>query len=90
MGTRENVKITRKAAENTYLVLLQPLLKQLLPSLLQDGARQFDGFEVVELPLLEQDAEVLQDRRQPSWRCRRCLEGLDDLRGTQDALDGVI
>ena len=44
------------------LVLLQPLLKQLLATLLQDRTRKLQRLELVKLALLEQDTEVLQDR----------------------------
>ena len=86
MGTRENVKITRKAADNTYLVLLQPLLKQLLAALLEDRTRKFNRLQPVELALLEENTEVLEDGRETARRSRRLLERLDDLRGAEDAL----
>ena len=37
----------------THLVLLEPLLEQLLPSLLEDGTRQLDRLQMVQLTLLQ-------------------------------------
>ncbi len=71
-GEREgHVERTNNIAEllaASQLVLLQPLLEQLLATLLQNRARKLQRFELVELALLKQDAEVLQDGGQPAGR----------------------
>lgn len=56
--------------ENAYLVLLEPFFQELFPALLQDGARQLNGLEVIEFPFLQKDTEVLKNRRKAprgSW-----------------------
>jgi hypothetical protein len=74
-----------KLLATCQLVLLEPLLEELLAALLENRARKLKRLEVVELALLEQDAEVLQNGRQAT-RGRRCLlERLDDRRSAQDA-----
>jgi hypothetical protein len=73
-----------------YLVLLQPFLQELLPTLLKDWARKFNRLEMIELPLLKEDTEVLQDGRQTTRRCWGCLERLDDLYGVQNSLAKMI
>uniref|UniRef100_A0A8W7PT82 Uncharacterized protein n=1 Tax=Anopheles coluzzii TaxID=1518534 RepID=A0A8W7PT82_ANOCL len=69
------------------LLLLQPLLAQLLAALRQHRAAQFERFVLVQLALIEQNAEVLQQRRRVRARLgRHLLELLDRLRRAQDAL----
>jgi hypothetical protein len=53
---------------------------------LQHRTRKLDGFEVVELPFLQQDAEVTQDRRLTTGDDGGLLELLDYLGSSQDAL----
>jgi hypothetical protein len=45
------------------LVLLEPLLDELLLALLNDRLAQLNRLELVQLRRLEQNAEVLQKRR---------------------------
>ena len=45
------------------LVFLQPLLEQLLPALGEHGPAQLQGLELVELSLVQEDPEILQQRR---------------------------
>lgn len=71
-----------------YLVLLQPFLQQLLATLLQDGPAQLQRLKLVELTLVQQNAEVLQQwggLARLSWDA---LKLTDCLRCTQNALRG--
>lgn len=64
------------------LVLLQPLLKQLLATLYEYRATQFEGFVFVQLTLVEKDTEVLEKRRCLTLCRRHLLELLDCSRST--------
>ena len=45
---------------------------------------------MIEFTLLEQDAEVLQDGGKTTRGCRRLLERLDDLVGSENALQTLM
>lgn len=68
------------------LILFEPLLKQLLPALLQDWSAQLQRLVLVELPLFQKDAKILQQRRRLAWLGRHALEALDGLWSSQDTL----
>jgi broad specificity phosphatase PhoE len=70
----------------SHLVLFEPFFEELFPTLLQDWARELHRLEMIEFPFLQEDAEILENRRKTSGRSRRLLERLDDLRGAQDTL----
>ena len=70
----------------SQLTLLQPLLEQVLLSLLQYRTRELDGFEVVELPFLQEDAEITQDRRLTAGNDGGLFELLNYLSSSQDPL----
>lgn len=69
----------------TNLVLLQPLFKKLLTSLLQHRTSQFERLELVEFALLKQDTEILQNWRQLARRRGGSLECLDRLNRMENA-----
>jgi len=68
------------------LVFFQPFLDQLLSSLLQNGSAQLEGFELVQLTLIEQDAKVLEEWGRLTGLGGYLLELADRLRGPKDAL----
>ncbi len=72
----------------SYLVLLQPFLQQLLAALLQDGPAQLQRLKLVELALVQQNTKVLQQRRGLTWLRRDTLKLTDGLRRPQDSLRG--
>lgn len=76
-------------ASSTDLVLLEPLLEELLPALGEDGACELERLDLVELSLLEEDAEVLEDGREDAGLGRHRLELLDGLGRAQDAAGRV-
>ena len=51
---------------DSYLVLLEPLFEELLATLLEHRAREFQTLQLVEFALLQKDAEVLKDGREAS------------------------
>ena len=61
------------------LILLQPLLQKLFPSLQQYGTGELERFKVIEFTLFEQDSEVLQDGGKPTGWGRSCLERFNNL-----------
>lgn len=69
-----------------YLVFLQPLLQKLLSSLLEDRPAKLQGFELVELALVQQDAKVLQQGGGLAWLSGNTLEATDGVWGSQDTL----
>ena len=68
------------------LILLEPLLQQLLASLLEHGPAQLQGLKLVELALVQEDAEVLEQGRGLAGLGRDTLELPDGLRGPQHPL----
>lgn len=70
-----------------YLILLQPLLQQLLASLLQHGPAQLQRLKLVELALVQQDPEVLEQRRGLARLRRNTLEAPDGVWSAQDPLE---
>jgi hypothetical protein len=77
--------ITKFLAASEF-TLLQPLLEQVLLSLLQHRTRKFNGFEVVELPFLQEDTEVAQDRRLTTGNDGGLFELFDYLGSSQNSL----
>lgn len=72
------------------LFLVEPLLKQMLPVLLQDRAHKLHGLRTVELSLVKQHAEVLKNDRQLALnRCACLLETLDGLWGPEKSTGRV-
>jgi hypothetical protein len=63
----------------TYLVLLKPLFQQWLLALLNDWPSQLQRLVSVQIPLLQQNTKVLQDRRQCPRGIRSLFERLDSL-----------
>ncbi|TNN64714.1 hypothetical protein EYF80_025020 [Liparis tanakae] len=55
----------------------KPLLQELLSSLLEDRPAKLKGLKLVELALVQQDAEVLQQRGGLAWLSRNTLEATD-------------
>jgi len=84
-----SIKGSREGDDPTHLVLLQPLLQKLLPSLSQHWPRELQRLDPVQLSLLEKDTEVLQNRRKGSRRDGDVLELLDRLRSSKDTSRGV-
>ena len=72
----------------SHLVLLEPLLQQLLASLLEHRSAQLQGLKLVELALVQEDAEVLEQGRGLALLGRDTLEAPDGVGGAQDALQG--
>ena len=70
----------------SHLVLLQPLLEELFPALLQDRTSKFNRLKMIEFTLLEENAEVLKNGRQASRGGGSSLKRLNDLSGTENAL----
>ena len=70
----------------SYLVLLQPFLQQLLAALLQDRPAQFKRLKLVQLALVQKNTEVLQQWRGLTWLGRDTLELTDGLCRPQDSL----
>ena len=62
------------------------VLDQLLAALLQHRPAQLQRLELVQLALVEQDAEVLEQGRRDARLGRDLLELGDGLRSSQDAL----
>jgi hypothetical protein len=57
--------------------------------LLQHRSAQLEGFELVKLALVEQNAKVLEEGRGLTWLGRYLLELADRLRGSEDALRSI-
>lgn len=72
--------------DETYLVFFQPLLQELLSSLLEDRPAKLKGLKLVELALVQQDAKVLQQRGGLARLSRNTLEAADGVWGSQDTL----
>ena len=71
-----------------HLVLFEPLLQQLLASLLQHGPAQLQGLKLVELALVQQDAKVLEEGGRLARLGRNTLEPPDGVRCAEDTLVG--
>jgi hypothetical protein len=67
-----------------HLVLLEPFLEKLFPSLNQDGSGQLQTLALVEFTTLEEDTEVLKDRGELSRLNRSSLEHFDSLRSSEN------
>lgn len=70
------------------LVLVQPVLKQILVSLLQHWLGQFDGLDSVQLTLLQESLEVHQDWLSLSLLLWQLLELVDGIHSSE-SLAGV-
>ena len=80
-----NVRVNLKC-QHLYLVLFQPLLQKLLPTLLEDGTSELQRLEMIQFAFFEEDTKILQNRREPTRRCRGLLEGFDDLNCAKNTL----
>ena len=68
------------------LILLEPLLQQLLASLLEHGPAQLQRLKLVELALVQEDAKILEKGRGLAGLGRDPLELPDGLCGPQHPL----
>lgn len=71
----------------THLVLFQPFFQQLLATLLKNRPAKLQRLKLVELALIQQDPEVLEQRRGLARLGRNALETADGVGGAQDTLD---
>ena len=71
------------------LILLEPLLQKLLPSLGQDGATQLQALELVELALVQKNAEILQQGRRLAGLGGDLTNGVKNIGSKKRYLQGV-
>ncbi len=67
------------------LALLEPLLEQVLATLVKNGTGKLERLELVERTLLEEDTKVLEDGRKSAGLVRDLLELLDGLSSSKNA-----
>ena len=80
------INVIRVNKMHTHLVFLEPLLQQLLAALLQHWTTQLERLVLIELSLVQKNAEVRQQRWCLALLRRHLLEPLNCLRCSQYSL----